>query len=141
VSNLYSFHTDVRVRYIETDLQGHINFVHHFTYFGVGLTEYMRHLGYPYDKMVADGFDLVFVDAHASFHGPAYYDELLNVHSRIGEIKNTSMRFDFQVVAPPEARLVSSGDVTVVMTDHETRKKIHIPDHFRQLVAEVEKRI
>jgi acyl-CoA thioester hydrolase len=138
MSAFYRFSTQIRVRYIETDLQGHINFVHHFTYFGVGITEYLRHLDFDYYRMLDENLDMLFIDAHASFNGPAFFDELIRIHCRIGHIGNTSLRFDFQVVAQQEERLVSTGEVTAVMADKATRKKTRVPDRLRQLVAHYE---
>ena len=41
----FKFSTPVKVRFNETDLQGHVNFGHHLFYFDVGLTEYLDAIG------------------------------------------------------------------------------------------------
>ncbi len=138
MSQLYLFSTEIRVRYIETDLQGHINFVHHFTYFGVGITEYLRQLDFDYYRMLEENLDMLFIDAHASFIGPAFFDDRIRIHCRIGHIGNTSLRFDFQVVAADDDRLLSTGEVTAVIADKGTRRKTRVPERLRQLVAAYE---
>lgn len=131
----FPFFTTLRVRYNETDAQGHVNFSWYLNYFDVALTAYLRELGYSYQQMLADGVDMLYVDAHTAYYSPAYFDDLLKLHCRIGRIGNTSIRFDFQVFADEDERSIATGEITVVLCDREKRKKLTIPDKFRQLVA------
>lgn len=137
----YKFHTTLQVRFNETDLQGHVNFAWYLNYFDVALTGYLRALGYSYQQMVADNLDLFYVDAHATYHSPAYFDEVLRVHCCLGHIGNTSLRFDFQVFCETNERLVTTGEIAVVMVDHDSKQKIRVPDYFRQAVAAFEDKI
>ena len=130
----YPFYSTVRVRFNETDLQGHVNFAWYLMYFDVALVDYLRILGYRYQEIQLDGFDMLYVDAHATYHASAYFDETLRVHCRLGHIGNTSMRFDFQVYAQEEERLVATGEIAVVMILRDSREKVPVPDRLRQAV-------
>jgi acyl-CoA thioester hydrolase len=130
----YPFHTTLKVRFNETDAQGHVNFSWFFNYFDVALIEYLHHLGYSYQQMLADGLDMLYVDAHATYHSPTYFDETLQVHCRLGHIGNTSMRFDFQVFAVTDNRLVATGEITVVTAERQNWKKVRVPERLRQAV-------
>ncbi|MER3515302.1 MAG: hypothetical protein C4310_13665 [Chloroflexota bacterium] len=55
MNDAFHFFTPIKVRFIETDAQGHVNFAHYLAYFDVGLTEYLNALGYSYSNMLADG--------------------------------------------------------------------------------------
>ncbi len=134
----FKFYTTLQVRFNETDLQGHVNFAWYLNYFDVALTGYLRELNYSYQQMVADNLDLFYVNACATYHSPSYFDELLRVHCRLGYIGNTSLRFDFQIFAEPEARLVTTGEIAAVMAEHDSKQKIRVPDHFRQAAAAFE---
>jgi len=130
------------VRYNETDAQGHVNFAWYLNYFDVALVEYLRSLGYSYSKMLADGLDLLYVDSHVAYRLPAYFDEILHIHCRIGKIGNTSIRFDFQTYAEADERLVATGEITVMMAEPTAPKqwtKVRVPDHFRQAVEVFER--
>lgn len=131
----YRFFTALRVRFNETDLQGHVNFAWYLNYFDVAITDYLRNLGYSYQQMSDDGLDMLYVDAHASYRSSAHFDETLRVHCRLGHIGNSSMRFDFQVYSDADERLVATGEITVVMVEADTRQKVIVPDHLRQSVA------
>lgn len=130
----YPFYTTLRVRFNETDIQGHVNFTWYLSYFDVAVIEYMRALGYSYQRMLDDGLDMLYIDAHVSYHSPAYFDETLRLHCRMGKIGNTSVRFDFQVFAEPDERLVATGDITAVTAERDTHQKVRVPEHLRQAV-------
>ena len=55
MSEPFKFYATLKVRFNETDLQGHVNFGQYYFYFDVGATEYMEAIGYSYDDMLADG--------------------------------------------------------------------------------------
>jgi acyl-CoA thioester hydrolase len=131
----YPFYTTLRVRFNETDLQGHVNFAWHLNYFDVALTGYLNRAGYSYQQMFANGIDLFYVDSHVAYRSPAYFDELLSVHCRLGRTGNSSLRFDFQIFAEADKRLVATGEITAVTADSESKDTIPIPDPLRRALA------
>jgi acyl-CoA thioester hydrolase len=152
----FRFYHPLRVRYVETDAQRHVFFGHYLTYFDVGLTEYMRAIGYHYPDMVASGVDMFYVEATCQYKGRAYFDDLLHVHTRIGHIGNTSFAFEFaiyrimsvrsvqdatQSVAndkQPEDELIATGRIVAVTVDVKTEQPIRVPDDLREAVTRFE---
>ena len=136
MTDLYPFSTTIKVRFNETDAQGHVNFAQYLNYFDVGLTEYLRSIGFSYQRMLDENMDMLYVDSHASYKAPAYFDETLRIHCCAGKIGNSSVRFDFQVFNETKNCLTANGEITVVIADRRTFKKMHVPDHFRQALEE-----
>jgi acyl-CoA thioester hydrolase len=134
----FRFFTELKVRFNETDAQGHVNFAWYLNYFDVALTEYLRAIGYSYSDMLAEGLDMLYIDAHTTYQSPAYFEELLEVHCRLGKIGSTSMRFDFQVIAQADGRPIATGEITVVMAQRDTYQKVRVPDHLRAAVETFE---
>jgi acyl-CoA thioester hydrolase len=134
----FKFSTPVRVRFNETDLQGHVNFGHYLFYFDIGVTEYLKAIGLSYDRLRADGVDMLYLESRARYVSPAYFDEALNIHTRIGHIGNSSMRFDFQAIAASDGRAVAEGHIAVVVVERETRQKIRVPESLREAVGRYE---
>ena len=134
----FRFHTPIRVRFNETDLQGHVNFGHYLFYFDIGVTDYLRAIGYSYERMQAEDVDMVYGESRARYLSSAYFDETLNIHTRIGHIGNSSMRFDFQVIAEKDGRHVAEGEITVVLIARATREKTRVPESLRQAVTRFE---
>ncbi|MBC7360648.1 MAG: acyl-CoA thioesterase, partial [Desulfacinum sp.] len=69
----YKFYTPVRVRYADTDAQGHVFFSNYLVYFDQGLTDYLKAIDYSYDKLLQDGIDFFYVDAQCSYKGSARF--------------------------------------------------------------------
>ena len=135
---LYKFSTPVRVRFNETDLQGHTNFGHYLFYFDIGVTDYLKAIGYSYQQMCDDGVDMLYLESHVRYLSPSYFDETLNIHARIGHIGHSSLRFEFQAIAANDGHAVAEGYIAVVMIEHGTRQKIRVPDRLRETVARYE---
>jgi len=140
MSEPFKFSTQVRVRFNETDAQGHVNFAHYLSYFDVALTDYLRAIGYTYLQMLADDVDMLYVGTQTRYVSPAYFEEVLNIHAHTGHIGHSSVRFEFQVFANADRRAVAEGSITVVMVERATRRKISVPARLREAVAGFENR-
>ena len=134
----FKFFTPVRVRFNETDLQGHTNFGHYLFYFDMGVTDYLKKIGYSYQHMTEDQVDMLYLESHARYLSSSYFDETLNIHTRIGHIGHSSMRFEFVAIAATDGRAVAEGHIAVVMIEHGTRQKIRVADQLREAVARFE---
>lgn len=138
MSQPFKYYTQVKVRFNETDAQGHVNFGHYLFYFDVAVTDYLEAVGYSYKVMAADGVDMLYVGSRTSYKSPAYFEEVLNVHATVGKFGNSSARFDFQVFAEGDGRAIAEGEITVVMVTRENRHKIPVPAKLRDSVARFE---
>lgn len=134
----FKFFTPVRVRFNETDLQGHTNFGHYLFYFDVGVTDYLKAIDYSYQQMNDEHMDMLYLESYARYLSSSYFDETLNIHTRIGHIGNSSMRFEFMAIAAADGRAVAEGHIAVVMIEHGTDQKMRVPDRLREAVARYE---
>lgn len=134
----YKFYHPLRVRYNETDAQGHVFFGNYLNYFDIGLLEYTRALEYTYPDMVASGVDMFYVEADCQYKGRAYFDDLLHVHTRIGHIGNTSFAFEFAIYRQPADEIIATGRITAVAVDTQTEQPVRVPDELREAVARFE---
>jgi acyl-CoA thioester hydrolase len=135
---MYRFAHSLRVRYVEVDAQRHVYFGHYLNYFDVALIEYMRAIGYSYQDMVALGVDMFYVDAGCQYKGRARFDDVLDVHVRIGHIGNTSFTFEFAVYEQGSEELIATGKIVAVAVDAETEVPVRVPEALRSAVARFE---
>lgn len=134
----FKFSYPVKVRFSETDLQGHVFFSHYLIYFDVALMEYLAALGFDYRKTLKIGMDMVYVEALCQYKAPAYVEEVLKVYVRVGKLGSSSMRFEFAVEEAKSRRLVATGHIVAVAIDPKKREKIRIPDKLRQAIQAFE---
>ena len=138
MSELFKFFTPVKVRFNETDLQGHVNFGQYLFYFDVGATEYMDAIGYNYAQLLADGVDLLYVESHCNYKSPVQWPETLNVHTRIAHLGRRSVRYEFEVRAESDGRAVATGHIVAVTAERGTWAEREVPEGLRQAVARYE---
>ncbi len=135
----FRFFTPVQVRYVETDMQGHVFFGNYFTYFDIALVEYLKAVGFEYSEFINNGLDFFYIQADCQFKDRAFFDETLHVHATVNNIGNSSFTFEFGVYEETTGRLIATGHIVAVTIDMSTKKPVSVPERFRQAVAEFEK--
>ncbi len=138
MENSFKFFLPVQVRFAETDMQGHVFFGNYFTYFDMGLTEYLKAVGHTYDDFLTAGVDFFYVQTDCQFKGRAFFDQTLHVHVRVSAIGNSSFTFEFSIFEQISGRAVATGHITAVAIDKKTRKTVRVPESFRKAVADFE---
>jgi acyl-CoA thioester hydrolase len=133
----FEFHATIKVRYNETDLQGHVNFMHYYAYFDVGVIEYMEAIGYGYETMLAEGTDLLYAESHCEYKSSAKWPEVLRVYTRLGHIGQRSLRFEFEIRAEIDKRFVAQGYIVAVTANRDTFEVHSIPDSMRKVLEQV----
>src|SRR5919109_732682 len=114
MTNSFKFYAPLKVRFNETDLQGHVNFGQYYFYFDVGVEAYLEAIGYSYQDLLADNTDFVYAESHCVYKASAKWPEILHVHTRIAHLSQRSLRFEFEVLAKVDGRLVASGYIAAV---------------------------
>ena len=136
-SDVYHFHTEVRVRLPETDAMGIVFHGNHFTYLEVGRVDYLRNLGLSEGIRPIRDFENVVVSAHLDFESPARLDDEIMIDVRVGEIRTSSFRFEFRLRHKRENRVIAVGYTTHCAIDEDFRP-IPVPEGFRRTVAAFE---
>ena len=115
--------TLLRVRWPECDPAGIVYFANYLTYFELGTFEYLRSRGTNWSAVRQRyGFASVpRVEAHARFKASARYDDVLAVHTRVGELTRKVITFESQVYRESDGRLLAEGHIKVALTNAEGR--------------------
>jgi acyl-CoA thioester hydrolase len=136
-----TFYTRIRVRFNETDLQGHVNFAQYYFYFDEAITHYFEAVGYDHQAMAADQTDLLFAESHCNYKSSAKWPEWLRVHVRVGHLGRRRIRFEFEVRAEAGERLVATGHIVAVTANKNTFAPHPIPEKLRQAISAYEEKV
>jgi acyl-CoA thioester hydrolase len=128
--------TSLRVRFNETDMQGHVNFGHFLFYFDVGLMDYPQAIGYDYQRMLDEDFDMLYAEAKVQYHSRALWPETLDLYTWVGHLGNKSLRFDFEVLARADGREVATGHIVAVIVRRQSLACCRVPDTFRAAIRD-----
>ncbi|HLP93101.1 MAG TPA: thioesterase family protein [Saprospiraceae bacterium] len=133
---MYSFDTQIRVRYGETDQMGYLYYGHYAQYFEVGRVETIRSLGISYKELEeVHGIWLPVVSLEMRFVRPAYYDDLLTVRTEIREMPDEYITFHMEIFNEKK-KLVNAGRVRLCFFDPKLKKVVMAPDFLREKLLE-----
>jgi acyl-CoA thioester hydrolase len=138
MSQPFKFYIRIRVRFNETDLQGHVNFGQYYFYFDEAITYYFEAIGYDHLAMLADNTDLLFAESHCNYKSPARWPEWLRVYVRAAHLGRRSLRFEFEVQAEADERLIVTGHIVAVTVHQDTYEPQPLPERLRQMVRAYE---
>lgn len=88
----------VRVRYRECDPMGVAHHAAYIPWLEMGRTELLRDAGVSYADLEAAGVFLVIVKIECSYRRPAFYDDLVEVRTRVVGSSRVKIRHEYEVV-------------------------------------------
>lgn len=134
----FTFSHSLRVRWAEVDRQDVVFNGNYFLYFDVAVTEYWRAVGFRYpEALVAHGGDFFAIKATAEYHGPARYDDVLDVCCRAGRLGRSSMQLVLGIYRGAEH--LTSGELVYVHVELASRTPAPLPEALRRAVLAYEK--
>jgi acyl-CoA thioester hydrolase len=135
----FQFLTDIKIRYCETDMSGHVNNVSYLIYFEQGRVEYFDNLELG-KKVLHEHADLMIVaaDIACHYHSEAFFRETLTLGVRAAHLGNRSLDLEYYLLAKEKNRLVATGRGTIVLMDKTTRRSVPIPQCVREKIIAFE---
>ena len=127
------FHA-LRVRYADTDAQGHVYFANYLTFADEGLSAWMRHLGWDAARCAAEDLDFVFADAQMRYRSRAVFEDMLHVHVGLEQLGNTSLTTQVVIVNADTDEVLAEGRLVQVGLRASTREKRPVPAGLRQVL-------
>lgn len=127
--------TEIRVRYAETDKMGIVHHSNYLIWFEAGRSDLCRDRGFSYKEMEEnDNALMVVAETYCRYKSPAYYEDILNIRTRVAEIRSRSIRFIYEIVRPADGMLLAEGETLHLVTD-QSKKVRQIPEIYRQRLA------
>lgn len=124
---MFSFDTQVRVRYADTDQMQVVYHAKYIEYFEVGRTDAIRSLGISYKDLEDQGIIMPVVKLECSYLRPAKYDDLLTIRT-ILETLPTGHRIEFiNEVYNEKGKMLCTGKIILYFLDLQTKEKINMP--------------
>ncbi|MBK6748744.1 MAG: acyl-CoA thioesterase [Pyrinomonadaceae bacterium] len=123
--------TEVRVRYAETDQMGIVHHANYLIWFEAGRSDLCRARGFSYKEMEEqDDALMVVAETYVRHKSPAYYEDVLTIRTKVGEIRSRSLRFFYEVHRSSDDVLIAEGETNHVVTDHDKNVK-RLPEYYR----------
>ncbi|MBW3660461.1 MAG: acyl-CoA thioesterase [Gemmatimonadetes bacterium] len=112
---------DVRVRYAETDQQGVAYHAHYFVWMEIGRTEHLKRLGFPYDRLEAEGLLFAVSEASCVYRGAARYEDRVAIRTRVEAVRSRAVEFAYDLSV--DGRTIAEGKTTLLALDPDRRPR------------------
>ena len=122
--------TLIRVRYADTDQMQYAYNGKYFEYFEVGRTEMMREQGLTYKTIEENGYQMPVHEAFLKFKNPAYYDELLEVETRVEKLPMANVHIDHTIRSKERDIVIAEGYIELAFIKKGTKKITRAPEFF-----------
>ena len=117
-----------RVIYGDTDAGQFVYYANYFRWFESGRRELFRSLKIDYIALDKRGIITPVVEAHCNYFHPARYDDIVIVETRISEVKEKSVKFDYKIFRKKDRKLLANGYTINVFVDKEKMKSMKMPE-------------
>ena len=129
---IHSTHS-LRVRYSETDPMKYVYYGNYAAYFEVARVELFRSIGMSYDEIEKRGVWLPVSEYKIKYLKPAFYDELLTIHTFIRKIPGVKIEFEYEIFNE-RGEKITAASTTLFFLDAATGKIIRCPDFLTELI-------
>ncbi len=132
---MYKHQVDLRVRYSHTDQMGYCYYGNYAQFYEIGRVESLRSLGFPYKSLEQQGVLLPVTDFKIKYLSPAYYDDLLTIHTVIKELPGVRIKFEYEIFNESGEKL-NFGATTLVFVNKVSGKPIKCPEELSKQLKE-----
>ena len=133
----FSFSTNIRVRFAETDAQGIVHNSNYLVWFEVARVEYLeRHAG-GYQRLRELGIEALVLESHVRYLQPARFDDRLVVHARCVDLKGARFRYEYEIVR--DGVVIADGWTAHATVDGKTLRPTRVPTWLAEAIANAER--
>jgi acyl-CoA thioester hydrolase len=141
ISN-FKHKVSVTVRFHEVDMLGVCNNAVYINFFETARLEYIKAAGLMPEKGIfSDGKLFFMVRNEINYRDHAYYDDELEVYTKISYVKNSSFGFDHLIVKKKSGKIIVDGKGVIVHVDPQTRKSITLEPDVIEKIKKFEPRV
>ena len=127
---MFSFDTQIRVRYADTDQMHVVYHAKFIEYFESGRTESIRNLGITYKEIEEWGLIMPVVRVQVDYLRPGIYDDLLTVRTILREMPSSHrIEFEHEIFNESE-KLICKGKILLYFLEKKSMMKINIPEQL-----------
>jgi acyl-CoA thioester hydrolase len=132
----FTFATEIRVRFAETDAQGIAHHAAYLVWFEVARVAYLAEFAGGYQTLRDQGIESPVVEVSVRYHRPARFDERITVRARCLELRGARFRFEYLVERDGET--IAEGSSLHALVDAETLRPTRVPSWFAEAIISAE---
>lgn len=132
----FTFSTDVRVRFAETDAQGIAHHAAFVVWLEVARVAHLEQYAGGYQRIRDGGLEALTTEVHLRYHQAVYFDETLTVWARCTDLRGARFRYEYRITRSGE--LVADGYTNHATVNRATYRPTRVPAWLAEAVAMAE---
>jgi acyl-CoA thioester hydrolase len=133
----FSFSTDVKVRFAETDAQGIVHNSNYVVWFEIARVDYLERFAGGYQRLRDLGIEAVVLETHVRYLEPARFDERLRIHARCLDVRGARFRYEYAIERA--GTVIADGWTSHATVDARTMRPTRIPSWLQEAIAAAER--
>ena len=132
----FSFSTDIRIRFAETDAQGIAHHASFVVWLEVARVAYLERYAGGYQTIRDRGLEALTTEVSLLYHRAAAFDETLTVWTRCVDVRGARFTYEYRIRRGDE--LVAEGLTRHATVDRDTYRPTRVPDWLAEAIAKAE---
>jgi acyl-CoA thioester hydrolase len=132
----FSFSTDVRIRFAETDAQGIAHHASFVVWLEVARVAYLARYAGGYQAIRDSGLEALTTEVVVRYHRAAAFDETLTVWTRCVGLRGARFTYEYRIERAGE--LVADGHTRHAVVDRDTYRPTRVPAWLAEALATAE---
>jgi acyl-CoA thioester hydrolase len=133
----FTFSTQVRVRFADTDAQGIAHNASYLVWFEVARVEYLRAYAGGYQALRDRGVEALVLETFCRYRVPAKFDDVLDVHTRCVGLRGARFRYEYEIVRD-DGVLVADGWTAHACVEAASFRPVRVPAWLADAIASAE---
>ncbi|SDO98876.1 acyl-CoA thioester hydrolase [Paenibacillus sp. yr247] len=136
----YRYFTPTKVRFCETDANGHLSHLSSVIYMEQARCEYMNELGLFFANSEVNLVDKTFflVSQSVEYKSQAHFNDNLDIYMKVSRIGKSSIEMHYAIVKRENQQVVSFAISTGVYVDVHTQKSTPLPEDLASRIEQFE---
>ena len=125
----YAHTLTLQTRWKDNDVYGHVNNVEYYSFFDSAINAWLIREG----ELDIEGGDVIGVcaESHCTFQAALTFPESIDVHLRVDDLGNSSVRYGLAITREGSEELAAEGWFVHVFVDRENRRPTDMPGPLR----------
>lgn len=132
----FSFSTEIRIRFAETDAQGIAHHASFVVWLEVARVAHLEEFAGGYQVIRDRGIEALTTEVFLRYHQAAYFDERLVVWTRCVDLRGARFRYEYRIERAGD--LVAEAHTSHATVDRETYRPTRVPAWLADAVATAE---
>jgi acyl-CoA thioester hydrolase len=134
----FTFSTEIRVRFAETDAQGIAHHSNYLIWFELTRVEYLAEFAGGYNRLREQGYEATVVEAHVRYLVPARFDDVVRIWARCTDVRGARFRYEYVLERVADGVRVAEGWTSHACVEAKTLRPTRLPQWLVDAVARAE---